>query len=759
MGGGLLQLITRGVQDAILTQNPQITFFKIVYKQHTNFAIQQNIKNLGFKNFNTSGTYKITNTGDLLQSLHFILTIPKIDIYNSVVLNNTSNSYYNINELCILYNNVNSYIFNYNNYNWIIPQYIFKLFNYTNKISFLNNLEVISKLIPSIITIKDLPNSFKLLDIDTRLNFFLRKENTFFEDYFLNHVKLSSSFLYNNQLITQFSYTEYLYNKYNDLFYTNYNINNNLRQNKEYYEFGNEIKQYLNYINKIDLNIKYNFDCDVIYNYCIDNKITNYQLYQSNCLYYNSIFIYNLLLQLYPIKFNTFTFWKKYVLLSSNEPNINYNVNLNNSFSEFEVNLNSNWNTTILNNNLQIFEIYKLKYSQVQNNINQLFNLLEIKNPKNLFIVLSTFINFYDNTTKLINFDDYNSNTNTNLLNNKINEQVDNYSNLIRVNSQIGSVTKNNTIYPIDLMVLYPFIAYKLIEKIVSLLYFDEYIFLIYWRNKINNFYFLNYKQYQSINNSNTNLYDSNDLERKLTFYANFDNYKLLSLTQIKKYFIDMFYSSSMFGSINMNLEQYNDFKLKINLIQRNNLNIIQDESIIKTFTKINIDTKYNITNFTQNGTTIVINNWLNNYNEDTKYFIKYNNIKYQVSSFTNNNFILTLNIDTLKIFENLFILEEYHILNIPLIDFSVSNNKNINILNIYLKENENIISNIIGDDINININHLKFRISNQITNYLNYNKILTVITDKNTFRFNVDIENNNTYFTIITSEDITFIK
>jgi hypothetical protein len=59
MGGGLLQLITRGVQDAILTQNPQVTFFKLVYKQHTNFAIQQNIKNLGLKNFNTNGSYKI----------------------------------------------------------------------------------------------------------------------------------------------------------------------------------------------------------------------------------------------------------------------------------------------------------------------------------------------------------------------------------------------------------------------------------------------------------------------------------------------------------------------------------------------------------------------------------------------------------------------------------------------------------------------------------------------------------------------------
>jgi len=171
MGGGLLQLITRGVQDAILTQNPQVTFFKLVYKQHTNFAIQQNIKNLGLKNFNTNGSYKITNTGDLLQSLHFSLTIPKIELYNSSVSYNISNSYYDINELCILYNNINSYIFNYDNYYWVIPEYIFKLFNYNSKITYLNNLDVLSKLIPSIITIKDLPNSFNQIDNkETNLN-------------------------------------------------------------------------------------------------------------------------------------------------------------------------------------------------------------------------------------------------------------------------------------------------------------------------------------------------------------------------------------------------------------------------------------------------------------------------------------------------------------------------------------------------------------------------------------------------------------
>ena len=38
MGGGLMQLVAYGAQDIYLTGNPQITFFKVVYRRHTNFA-------------------------------------------------------------------------------------------------------------------------------------------------------------------------------------------------------------------------------------------------------------------------------------------------------------------------------------------------------------------------------------------------------------------------------------------------------------------------------------------------------------------------------------------------------------------------------------------------------------------------------------------------------------------------------------------------------------------------------------------------
>ena len=65
MGGGLLQLVAYGAQDAYLTGNPQITFFKVVYRRHTNFsmeAIKQDWSGGGSKTV----TATVSRTGDLI---------------------------------------------------------------------------------------------------------------------------------------------------------------------------------------------------------------------------------------------------------------------------------------------------------------------------------------------------------------------------------------------------------------------------------------------------------------------------------------------------------------------------------------------------------------------------------------------------------------------------------------------------------------------------------------------------------------------
>merc|ERR1711907_485631 len=68
MGGGLMQLVAMGAQDVYLTGNPQITFFKVVYRRHTNFskeAIAQQWNGAG----NTK-TCTLSRNGDLVQEIY-----------------------------------------------------------------------------------------------------------------------------------------------------------------------------------------------------------------------------------------------------------------------------------------------------------------------------------------------------------------------------------------------------------------------------------------------------------------------------------------------------------------------------------------------------------------------------------------------------------------------------------------------------------------------------------------------------------------
>ena len=71
MGGGLLQLVAYGAQDVYLTGNPQITFFKVTYKRHTNFAIESIEQTFnGNPGFGSRVTCQITRNGDLINRVY-----------------------------------------------------------------------------------------------------------------------------------------------------------------------------------------------------------------------------------------------------------------------------------------------------------------------------------------------------------------------------------------------------------------------------------------------------------------------------------------------------------------------------------------------------------------------------------------------------------------------------------------------------------------------------------------------------------------
>lgn len=71
MGGGLMQLVAYGAQDVYLTGNPQITYFKVVYRRHTNFSMETVEHTLnGNPDFGRNSSVTILRNGDLATKIY-----------------------------------------------------------------------------------------------------------------------------------------------------------------------------------------------------------------------------------------------------------------------------------------------------------------------------------------------------------------------------------------------------------------------------------------------------------------------------------------------------------------------------------------------------------------------------------------------------------------------------------------------------------------------------------------------------------------
>ena len=83
-GGGLMQLVAYGAQDIYLTGNPQITFFKVVYRRHTNFAMESIEQTFnGTANFGKRVTCTISRNGDLIHRIYLQATLPKVQLLST----------------------------------------------------------------------------------------------------------------------------------------------------------------------------------------------------------------------------------------------------------------------------------------------------------------------------------------------------------------------------------------------------------------------------------------------------------------------------------------------------------------------------------------------------------------------------------------------------------------------------------------------------------------------------------------------------
>lgn len=87
MAKGIFQLAAIGSEDKVLTKDPQITFFKTVYRRHSNFTLfQYKLPFTGTLKFGTETSCKIDKIGDLLHKLYIIIDLPEILLHSSPIM-------------------------------------------------------------------------------------------------------------------------------------------------------------------------------------------------------------------------------------------------------------------------------------------------------------------------------------------------------------------------------------------------------------------------------------------------------------------------------------------------------------------------------------------------------------------------------------------------------------------------------------------------------------------------------------------------
>jgi hypothetical protein len=239
MTGGLLQIASAGLEDKYLTKNPEITFFKKVYRRYGNFSLE--MKELNFDQtpeYDEIISLHINRLGDLLGKCFIEINIPKLHFTDNII--NQNNFYFSIKNSALSNIQIKLDIYN-NEYNNLKDFAIIEIEIY----KFIKSLLKSQNL-----TIEYLKNSLK---------------NKF--TYLLNDREIKKIKIDNN-LLNKINIYEYVFSK-SDII----NIENEI--DLKYANLINELK-YL-YININDIQKEYNKINNGFIKYCFaDNFAHNF---------------------------------------------------------------------------------------------------------------------------------------------------------------------------------------------------------------------------------------------------------------------------------------------------------------------------------------------------------------------------------------------------------------------------------------------------------------------------------------------------
>jgi Major capsid protein N-terminus/Large eukaryotic DNA virus major capsid protein len=76
-----MQLVAYGAQDMYLTGNPQITFFKVIYRRHTNFSMESIEQTFnGSADWGKKVTCTVSRNGDLIHRVYLRVELPEVTV-------------------------------------------------------------------------------------------------------------------------------------------------------------------------------------------------------------------------------------------------------------------------------------------------------------------------------------------------------------------------------------------------------------------------------------------------------------------------------------------------------------------------------------------------------------------------------------------------------------------------------------------------------------------------------------------------------
>ena len=284
MTGGILQLAAYGKQDEILMADPEITYFKTVFRKYTHFSSDISISKYDTK-YNSSNEIQIPKTGELLYKLYVKLELPEIyayykstldeDIYNIVNTNIYNYTYdiFNTNVSCLtilndLIKSLNAQL----NYNKLLTQY----FSYFDQNMNIHN-------------IFSTYETANMMHLDYNKNNIHTITNT---SYYENRLILKNSPITSTtDLMAEFGYN---YNFVNFLNEKNYYDTSDITYENNYVQMYKSINDMI-YLNKSYLNILnqliFNIINESIYNILIYDVLTSYIFFDKfkNQLYINTM--------------------------------------------------------------------------------------------------------------------------------------------------------------------------------------------------------------------------------------------------------------------------------------------------------------------------------------------------------------------------------------------------------------------------------------------------------------------------------------